>query len=125
MALLTTMIFGSDAAPGLLQLPTDPMAVEEALIPISQVPAGVRGALPDRDRYKFAEDTLRARGVIRGGHEHFPFEQPGIVGSCGRRAGGPGIRAQVMVVATRRNECGLISIHLHEFKSQEPAIKID
>jgi lipoprotein-anchoring transpeptidase ErfK/SrfK len=50
---------------GILQLPADPMAVEEALIPISQVPSGVRGALPDRDRYKSAEDTLRARGVIR------------------------------------------------------------
>ena len=50
---------------GIVSLPVDPMAVEEALIPISQVPAGVRGALPDRNRYKTAEDTLRARGVIR------------------------------------------------------------
>jgi lipoprotein-anchoring transpeptidase ErfK/SrfK len=50
---------------GILQLPADPMAVEEALIPISQVPANVRGGLPNRDRYQYAEDTLRARGVIR------------------------------------------------------------
>lgn len=50
---------------GIVNLPQDPMAVEEALIPISQVPANVRGGLPNRDRYKYAEDTLRARGVIR------------------------------------------------------------
>jgi hypothetical protein len=50
---------------GILELPSDPMGVEEALIPISQVPHSVRGGLPNRNRYKFAEDTLRARGVIR------------------------------------------------------------
>lgn len=50
---------------GIVALPADPMKVEEALIPISQVPAAVRGGLPNRDRYKYAEDTLRARGVIR------------------------------------------------------------
>ncbi len=48
-------------------LPSDPMGVEEALIPISQVPSEVRGGLPNRDRYLYAEDTLRARGVIRDG----------------------------------------------------------
>ncbi|MGE3800504.1 MAG: L,D-transpeptidase [Candidatus Kapaibacterium sp.] len=48
-----------------LELPEHPMEVEEALIPISQIPPSVRGSLPDRDRYKYAEDTLRARGVIR------------------------------------------------------------
>ncbi len=48
-------------------LPADPMGVEEALIPMSQVPSEVRGGLPNRDRYKYAEDTLRARGIIREG----------------------------------------------------------
>ena len=48
-----------------LELPEHPMEVEEALIPISQIPPSVRGGLPNRDRYKYAEDTLRARGVIR------------------------------------------------------------
>ena len=48
-----------------LELPEHPMEVEEALIPISQIPPSVRGSLPDRDRYKYAEDTLRARGVLR------------------------------------------------------------
>ncbi|MCE2503271.1 MAG: L,D-transpeptidase [Chlorobi bacterium] len=48
-----------------LELPEDPMGVEEALIPISQIPPSIRGLLPDRHRYKHAEDTLRARGVIR------------------------------------------------------------
>ena len=48
-----------------LELPEDPMKIEEALIPISQIPPSVRGGLPDRDRYKYAEDTLRKRGVIR------------------------------------------------------------
>lgn len=52
---------------GKIELPENPMAVEEALIPISQVPPSVRGGLPDRDRYRYAEDTLRARGIIRQG----------------------------------------------------------
>lgn len=51
----------------ILQLPEDPMAVEEAYIPISQIPEIVRGGLPNKDRYKYAEDTLRARGIIREG----------------------------------------------------------
>jgi len=50
---------------GIVELPADPMAVEEALIPISQVPAGARGGLPDRQRYLEADSILRARGVIR------------------------------------------------------------
>jgi hypothetical protein len=49
-----------------LELPADPMAVEEALIPISQVPHSARGSLgKDREKYLTAEDTLRARGIIR------------------------------------------------------------
>jgi hypothetical protein len=51
---------------GLVPLPENPMGVEEALIPISQVPADARGSLgADRQRYLHAEDTLRARGIIR------------------------------------------------------------
>lgn len=50
-----------------LDLPTNPMGMEEAWIPMSQVPADARGGLPDRQRYVVAEDTLRARGVIREG----------------------------------------------------------
>lgn len=48
-------------------LPTDPMAVDEALIPISQIPKEARGALPDRKRYVEAESLLRERGHIREG----------------------------------------------------------
>jgi lipoprotein-anchoring transpeptidase ErfK/SrfK len=48
-----------------VQLPDNPMGVEEAWIPISQVPVDARGGLPDRQRYMVAEDTLRARGIIR------------------------------------------------------------
>ncbi|HCN05009.1 MAG TPA: hypothetical protein DIS79_05255, partial [Bacteroidetes bacterium] len=48
-------------------LPADPMAVEEALIPISQIPKEARGALPDRKRYVEAESLLRDRGHIREG----------------------------------------------------------
>lgn len=46
-------------------LPEDPMEVEEALIPISQIPEDTRGWLPKVERYKYAEDTLRARGIIQ------------------------------------------------------------
>lgn len=49
----------------LLVLPRDPMAVEESLIPISQIPPEVRWQLPQKERYLYAEDTLRARGWIR------------------------------------------------------------
>ena len=50
-----------------LDLPEDPMNVEEALIPISQIPKVVRGGLPDKTRYENAEEILRERGVIREG----------------------------------------------------------
>jgi hypothetical protein len=46
-------------------LPNDPLNVEEALIPISQIPKDVRGALPKASRYRDAEAVLRERGVIR------------------------------------------------------------
>mgnify|MGYP002350030326 CR=1 FL=1 len=49
----------------ILQLPEKPMEVEEALIPIIQIPKESRGSLINRSRYLYAEDTLRARGVIR------------------------------------------------------------
>ena len=48
-----------------LEMPPRPMEVEEAWIPISQIPPSVRGSLPNRKRYEVAEDTLRARGVLR------------------------------------------------------------
>ncbi len=48
----------------LVSLPEQPMHVEEALIPMSQVPKDVRGMVPNRKRYLSAEDTLLARGVI-------------------------------------------------------------
>lgn len=48
-----------------ITLPDDPMSVEEALIPLSQIPVDSRGSLVNPKRYKTAEDTLRARGIIR------------------------------------------------------------
>jgi lipoprotein-anchoring transpeptidase ErfK/SrfK len=48
-------------------LPDNPLQVEEALIPICQIPLGARGSLVNYKRYLYAEDTLRARGVIRPG----------------------------------------------------------
>jgi len=50
-----------------LDLPEQPMEVEEALIPISQIPKVVRGGLPDKTRYVNAEQILRERGQIREG----------------------------------------------------------
>ncbi|GAB1429355.1 hypothetical protein MASR2M18_01870 [Ignavibacteria bacterium] len=50
-----------------IDLPAEPMAVEEALIPISQIPKDARGSLRPYKRYLTAEDTLRARGIIRDG----------------------------------------------------------
>lgn len=50
-----------------VDLPPDPMSVEEALIPISQIPLDARGSLRPYKRYLTAEDTLRARGIIREG----------------------------------------------------------
>lgn len=52
---------------GIVQLPKDPMEVEEALIPIVQIPKQARGGLRNIKRYIYAEDTLRARGIIREG----------------------------------------------------------
>lgn len=52
---------------GIVELPANPMGVEEALIPISQVPKNIRNGLPNKKRYLYAEDTLRARGYIRAG----------------------------------------------------------
>ncbi len=51
----------------ILELPADPMKVEEALIPWCQIPDGSKSSIPDKERYRYAEDTLRARGVIREG----------------------------------------------------------
>lgn len=48
-----------------IALPKHPLDVEEALIPISQIPKDVRGALPNASRYREAETILRERGVIR------------------------------------------------------------
>ncbi|MBI3257945.1 MAG: L,D-transpeptidase [Ignavibacteriae bacterium] len=50
-----------------IPLPDKPMEVEEALIPMSQIPLDSRGSLINRKRYITAEDTLRARGIIREG----------------------------------------------------------
>lgn len=50
---------------GLLTLPEKPMEVEEALIPICQIPHGSRGRLRNREKYETAEEVLRSRGVIR------------------------------------------------------------
>ena len=52
---------------GTLQLPKSPMDVEEALIPICQIPKESRGTLHNLQRYIHAEDTLRAHGIIRPG----------------------------------------------------------
>lgn len=49
----------------LVTLDFDPMEVEEALIPISQIFADIQDWVPGRKRFLYAEDTLRARGVIR------------------------------------------------------------
>lgn len=50
-----------------IQLPSDPMGVEEALIPISQIPHDSRGSLRNIKRYKTADSVLRELGVIRPG----------------------------------------------------------
>ncbi|MER3329920.1 MAG: L,D-transpeptidase, partial [Candidatus Kapaibacterium sp.] len=49
---------------GRIKLSGDPMEIEEALIPIKQIPEEIQGWIPNRKRYLYAEDTLRARGVI-------------------------------------------------------------
>lgn len=53
----------------LVLLPSNPLEYEEALIPIKQIPKSSRGVLRNKQRYITAEDTLRARGVIRPGVE--------------------------------------------------------
>ena len=55
-----------------ISLTGDPMLIEEALIPMSQIPKSSRGVLPNRKRYLMAEDTLRARGIIRENIEITP-----------------------------------------------------
>ncbi len=50
---------------GIVQLPDNPLEVEEALIPIIQIPKEARSSLRNIQRYLYAEDTLRARGIIR------------------------------------------------------------
>jgi hypothetical protein len=52
-----------------LDLPDDPMKIEEPLIPISQIPEDSRGMLRHKERFMFAEDSLRKLGVIRAGVE--------------------------------------------------------
>ncbi len=52
---------------GIIELPLDPMAVEEALIPWVQIPDGSKASIPNKSRFIYAEDTLRARGIIRKG----------------------------------------------------------
>ncbi len=49
----------------ILELPDDPMSIEEALIPWCQIPDESKGNMRNRERYIYAEDTLRARGIIR------------------------------------------------------------
>ncbi len=49
---------------GRVKLSGDPMLVEEAYIPIKQIPEEIQGWIPNRKRYLVAEDTLRARGII-------------------------------------------------------------
>lgn len=50
-------------------LPSNPLQVEEALIPIVHIPPELRVIIPRKEkiRYLYAEDTLRARGVIQKG----------------------------------------------------------
>ncbi len=55
-----------------IELPENPMEVEEALIPIIQIPEMSRGSLRNRMRYVYAEDTLRAKGIIREGIKLIP-----------------------------------------------------
>jgi len=55
-----------------ITLPENPLEVEEALIPIIQIPEMSRSSLRNKMRYVYAEDTLRARGVIRDGVKLIP-----------------------------------------------------
>ena len=49
----------------ILDLPDNPMQVEEAIIPICQIPHSSRGRLKNRKRFEKAEEVLRQRGIIR------------------------------------------------------------
>ena len=51
----------------MVELPKDIYSVEEALIPISQIPKEVRGSLRNVNRYKTADSILHERGIIRPG----------------------------------------------------------
>ena len=55
-----------------LELPPDPMAVDEPLIPIIQIPEESRGSLINKHRYVIAEDSLRKLGIIRKGIQITP-----------------------------------------------------
>jgi len=48
-----------------IELKGNPLEIEEALIPISQIPKTSRGVLPNKKRYLEAESILRERGIIR------------------------------------------------------------
>ncbi len=48
-----------------VELPEKPMEVEEALIPWCQIPDGAKWNIRDKNRFRYAEDTLRARGIIK------------------------------------------------------------
>jgi hypothetical protein len=47
-----------------IELPPDPLTVEEPWIPLSQIPHKIRRGLPNLWRYRVARDTLLARGII-------------------------------------------------------------
>lgn len=50
---------------GRIKLTGNPMDIEEVRIPIQQIPEEIQSWIPNRSRYLSAEDTLRARGIIR------------------------------------------------------------
>ena len=52
---------------GRIDLPKKPMEIEEALIPWCQVPDDAKYTIRNREKLIHAEDTLRARGIIRPG----------------------------------------------------------
>ncbi len=57
---------------GIVELPKEPLQVEEALIPIIQIPRGSRSSLRNRALYDSAESILRSRGIIREGVQLTP-----------------------------------------------------
>ncbi len=48
-------------------LPSNPLEIEEALIPMCQIPVSSRWRYAQNKKFIYAEDTLRARGIIREG----------------------------------------------------------